>query len=198
MNLKIKDLIYRVDGLMPRNECIYFINLFEKYSNIAINESSTKYLIGKNPYVKYDNYKALSLTDNSDNPELQSACELAWSYVSLMIEKYVFYLKLNISEVINKDFINSTTSLRILKYNVNEYIEDHLDVSPNIRGSCTINLNENYEGGEFSFFSGKHFELLKTGDGIIFPAEPIWIHGTKKITFGTRYSISCFLQSNLP
>ena len=28
---------------------------------------------------------------------------------------------------------------------------------------------------------------------MIFPAEPIWIHGTEPITKGVRYSINCFL-----
>ena len=29
---------------------------------------------------------------------------------------------------------------------------------------------------------------------MLFPAEPIWIHGTEPITKGTRYSINCFLH----
>ena len=29
----------------------------------------------------------------------------------------------------------------------------------------------------------------------MFPAEPIFIHGTKKITKGTRYRINCFLYN---
>ena len=28
---------------------------------------------------------------------------------------------------------------------------------------------------------------------MIFPAEPIWIHGTDPVTKGTRYCINCFL-----
>ena len=37
-------------------------------------------------------------------------------------------------------------------------------------------------------------KIFKTGDAIIFPAEPIWIHGTEPITKGSRYSINCFLH----
>ena len=29
---------------------------------------------------------------------------------------------------------------------------------------------------------------------MIFPAEPIWVHGTEPITKGTRYCINCFLE----
>ena len=33
---------------------------------------------------------------------------------------------------------------------------------------------------------------------MIFPAEPIWIHGTEPITEGTRYAINCFLRQGQP
>ena len=36
--------------------------------------------------------------------------------------------------------------------------------------------------------------IYKTGDAMIFPAEPIWIHGTEPITKGIRYSVNCFLK----
>ena len=58
-----------------------------------------------------------------------------------------------------------------------------------------LNLNEDYEGGEFRFFDGQIKEVFKTGDAMLFPAEPIWIHGTEPVTKGTRYSINCFLHS---
>jgi hypothetical protein len=29
---------------------------------------------------------------------------------------------------------------------------------------------------------------------MLFPAEPVWIHGTEPITKGARYSINCFLR----
>jgi predicted 2-oxoglutarate/Fe(II)-dependent dioxygenase YbiX len=45
------------------------------------------------------------------------------------------------------------------------------------------------------FLMVKLKEKFKTGDAMIFPAEPIWIHGTEPITKGVRYSVNCFLQS---
>ena len=75
-------------------------------------------------------------------------------------------------------------------------IIDHSDVDYRTRASCTLNLNEDYEGGEFRFFNGQIKESFKTGDAILFPAEPIWIHGTEPIIKGTRYAINCFLHMN--
>jgi hypothetical protein len=39
-----------------------------------------------------------------------------------------------------------------LEYDVGQFIEDHSDIGSNIRASCTLNLNEDYEGGDFRFF----------------------------------------------
>ena len=72
---------------------------------------------------------------------------------------------------------------------------NHTDHAPYIYGSCTFNLNEEYEGGEFAFFTGKKKIKLKRGDALIFPADHYWVHEVKPITKGVRYSTNCFLQS---
>ena len=91
--------------------------------------------------------------------------------------------------------ISDSYNIRILKYEKGQSIKDHIDVAGSIRASCTLNLNEDYEGGEFRFFNGQEKISFKTGDALIFPAEPIWIHGTEPITKGVRYSINCFLHA---
>ena len=112
-----------------------------------------------------------------------------------MITNYVLNIQKNICPTFDNTSMIITDNIRILKYKKGECIEDHSDLGGNIRASCTLNLNENYEGGEFRFFNGQIKESFKTGDAMLFPAEPIWIHGTEPVTKGTRYSINCFLQS---
>ena len=90
--------------------------------------------------------------------------------------------------------MSQSSNIRILKYKQGDYIKDHLDYDGTVRASCTLNLNEDYEGGEFRFFNGQVKRSFKTGDAMLFPAEPIWIHGTEPITKGIRYSINCFLH----
>lgn len=196
MNLKIKDLIFRQNNLVPKDKCKYFIDIFEKYKDKSNFEGSVKYIEEKNNERVVDNFKCLNLSNfyKIDN-ELKKAADLASFYISLMVLNYTNFLKINISKFITDKYINKTSNIRILKYSKGEQIIDHLDVNFGIRGSCTLNLNENYEGGEFTFFSNKHIETFKTGDAMVFPAEPIWIHGTKPILLGNRYSINCFLKS---
>jgi predicted 2-oxoglutarate/Fe(II)-dependent dioxygenase YbiX len=120
-----------------------------------------------------------------------------------MIANYVLYIKSKkISPTFSDILINSSHNIRILKYKKGQSIKDHTDlnikvnnIDVNVKASCTLNLNEDYEGGEFRFFDGQIKEVFKTGDAMLFPAEPIWIHGTEPITKGTRYSINCFLHS---
>ena len=198
MDLKIKDLIYRQNNLVPKDKCKYFVDTFEKYKDKSDFESSLKYTEeAKKNERERDNFKCLNLSDfYKTDIEIKKAADLASFYISLMILNYTNFLKVNISKFITDRYINKTSNIRILKYSVGEQIIDHLDVNSNTRASCTLNLNEEYTGGEFTFFSGKHIETFKTGDAMIFPAEPIWIHGTKPILSGTRYSINCFLKSS--
>lgn len=197
MNLKIKELIFRQNNLLPKDKCKYFIDIFEKYVDPIARENSVKFIEGKNFFRKNDNYKVLNLSKNYKNEEIKKAADLAVFYISIMVLNYTNFLKIKISKAITDYWINSTANIRILKYSKGEQIIDHLDIDPHIRASCTLNLNEEYTGGEFIFFSNKHVETFKTGDAMIFPAEPIWVHGTKPIINGERYSINCFLKSDL-
>ena len=198
MNLKIIDLIYRKNKFLSKEQCNYFINIFEKHKNFSFNEKSSKYIEGKINFDKKDNYMSLDLSkDRYEHKEINEALLKAWEYIVLAVESYIKHLQLNISFAINGHFINSTSNIRILKYPKGSNITDHLDIGikRNNRASCTINLNEEYLGGEFTFFSGKHVETFKTGDLMVFPADIIWIHGTKPIISGTRYAINCFLHN---
>jgi hypothetical protein len=196
MDIKIKELIYRKNSIMPKDTCSYFINLFEKHADKYLEESSEKYVKGKPVSHEKDNFKVLNLSIlGKENKEIEQAKSLAFRFIEMMILNYTQFLKINVCPVINTKWWSTSSNIRVLRYNVGEQIKDHLDVNNKNRASCTINLNEDYEGGEFTFFSGKEEYVLKTGDSILFPAEPIFVHGTKKITKGTRYSINCFLHS---
>jgi len=193
-NYKISDLKYRINNLVPKNTCQKIIEVFEKYPELNSTESSYKFKTKKR---EVDNFRCLNLSQiTNPNNDIIYALNESKKYISIMITNYVLYIK---SKKISPDFndclIKSTDNIRILKYNVGQCIKDHTDVDPTIRASCTLNLNESYEGGEFRFFNGQIKEIFTTGDAMIFPAEPIWIHGTEPITKGVRYSINCFLKS---
>tara|TARA_R100001143_G_C3334731_1_gene121222 strand:+ start:59 stop:658 length:600 start_codon:yes stop_codon:yes gene_type:complete len=195
-NHKIADLKYRINGLVPENLCKKFINLIEKYPELCIRESSYKYQTEK---TEEDNYRCLNLSRiKNPNDEVLECFAIANQYINIMVTNYVLYIKSQkIGPTFTNHMIDASQDVRILKYKEGECIKDHADVDLRIRASCTLNLNENYEGGEFRFFDGQIKESFKTGDAMLFPAEPIWIHGTEPITKGTRYALNCFLEKSV-
>ena len=190
---KITDLKFHINNLVPKHICKKLINIYEKYSELCILECSYKFKSQKH---EQDNYSTLNLSRiKNPNKDTKEALEICKTYISIMISNYVFYIKKNICPNFSNIHISKTHNIRILKYDVGQCIKDHSDIDSNVRASCTLNLNEDYEGGEFRFFDGQIKHSFKTGDAMIFPAEPIWIHGTEPITKGARYSINCFLHT---
>jgi len=192
--LDIRQLIYRQEKLITKNQCSYFIDFFEKHVDKSTTEGSTKYKVEEIKHEE-DNFLCLNLSRLYNKPGFKEVSDVAFSLISTMVLNYTQYLKINITPAVVGEFMQKTNNIRIMRYKIGQEIKDHLDIgTTNNRASCTINLNSNYEGGEFSFFSGKHLLNLKEGDGIIFPAEQIWIHGVRPVTKGTRYAINCFLS----
>lgn len=193
--IQLTELIYRKENLVSKEHCKYFIDIFEKHVNKSFPEGSAKYFPNQPLTHVEDNFLALNLSREYHNDlEIKEAAELAFYYIKTMVINYTQYLKIKITPAINSYCMEATDHIRIMRYQEGQEIKDHLDAgTSNNRASCTLNLNSDYEGGEFSFFSGKHLLNLKEGEGMIFPAEQIWVHGVRPVTKNTRYSINCFL-----
>jgi hypothetical protein len=190
-NYKISDLKFRINNLVPQKICEKLINIFKKYPELHIRENSYKF---KRKEKKEDNYSCFNLSVLAKmDSSFEKPLDLAKKYIAIMIANYVLHIK-KMFPTFDDSLFKTTRNIRILRYQVGECIEDHSDAGDYIRGSCTLNLNQDYEGGEFRFFDGKKKISLKTGDSIFFPADIIWVHGTEPITKGTRYSINCFLS----
>lgn len=189
---KITDLKFHINKLVPKEVCKYFINVYENNSKYEGLESSYKHETKKN---EQDNFKCINLTTLAmENKNFIEPLEIAKKYINIMITNYVLNIQKNICSTFDSLHIKNSFNIRILKYEKGQCIKDHTDIEGTVRASCTLNLNEDYEGGEFRFFNGRIKHSFKTGDAMIFPAEPIWIHGTEPIIKGVRYSINCFLE----
>jgi len=190
---KISDLKFRIDKLVPVDVCKYFIDFYENNTKHATAEQSYKF---QSKQKAWDNYRCINLTSLYERDKsFVKPLDLAKRYITLMITNYSMYIQREICSTYDMNLISNSYNIRILKYEKGQSIKDHVDVAGTIRASCTLNLNEDYEGGEFRFFNGQEKITFKTGDALIFPAEPIWIHGTEPITKGVRYSINCFLHA---
>ena len=198
---KISDLKYRINGLVPKEVCEYFIKVFEENPDFIEKENSYKF---KSNRSEQDDYLALNLSNSTlKDKKFKVVLNRALFYINIMMQNYVLYIKNGISPDFSDVFFKHTNAVRILKYNTGAFIKDHsdsghdhVDVAGTLtRGSCTLNLNEDYEGGTFKFFNGQIKEDFKTGDAMFFPADTFWLHGTEPVTKGTRYCINCFLHA---
>lgn len=84
----------------------------------------------------------------------------------------------------------------LLRYNVGSFYAPHTDDHINVKRtvSCSFALNDDYEGGEFSFFKGKLKYNLKKGDALMFPSNFVYPHEVMLVKKGTRYSIVTWLS----
>ena len=188
---KIIDLKYHIKELLNKKICDELIEFYENNKNLTIPEKSYKFDYGK---ILEDNCSFLNLSQHTDNLNFKKPYETIVQYLKVVLANYEMYIKNNFFPSYKNIFMTHTDNIRIIKYEVGQSIKDHTDVAPNIRGSLTINLNDDYQGGEFRFFGGKVKLNLSAGEAMLFPAEPIWIHGTEPVTKGARYAINCFLK----
>lgn len=91
--------------------------------------------------------------------------------------------------------IREDSGYELLRYNVGEFYVEHTDsFKEQPRAiSCIISLNDDYVGGEVSFFSRELNYKLKKGSVIMFPSNFMYPHEIQKVISGTRYSIITWL-----
>ena len=91
------------------------------------------------------------------------------------------------------DYINvkGDTGYILLKYNTGDYVREHVDTwaAENRTLSCSMILNDEYDGGELAFFDGKYKLNPKKGDIVIFPSSFTYPHQVLPVTSGTRYAV---------
>jgi predicted 2-oxoglutarate/Fe(II)-dependent dioxygenase YbiX len=91
--------------------------------------------------------------------------------------------------------IDIDTGYQILRYNESEFYSQHTDSFKDQQRSvsCSIQLNEDYEGGEFAFFDREVVIKSSTGSAIMFPSNFMYPHEVMPVMKGTRYSIITWL-----
>ena len=186
MDTKLTDLIYHQPKFLTAEECDYLIN----ESNSRSNEYELEHCF--EAVTRIDTYS----TFNKVNLKIGSE---GWNIVHTATEKMInqyhdFLDSFGAFHVGYRDALNFSHQYRLLKYETGAKIHMHIDHEPYIYGSCTFNLNDDYDGGEFAWFRGKHKLKLGRGDALIFPADYFWVHEVLPVTSGTRYSTNSFLM----
>ena len=192
---KIIDQKFHLKGLINKDICNQLIQFYEDNLQDVTPEESYKFNEDESLNKKVeDNCGFLNISRLRHQEKYKESYKIILKYLRITLVNHAMYIRNNLCPTYENIFMNHTDNIRIIKYGVGESIKDHTDVGGTIRGSLTINLNDDYEGGEFRFFGGKVKISLSAGEAMLFPAEPLWIHGTEPVTKGARYTINCFLR----
>jgi hypothetical protein len=91
--------------------------------------------------------------------------------------------------------VDIDTGYQLLRYKEGQFYSEHTDsyVTEQRSVSCSIQLNEDYDGGEFAFFGQEMMIRSKTGSVIMFPSNFMYPHEVMEVKRGTRYSIVTWL-----
>jgi hypothetical protein len=91
--------------------------------------------------------------------------------------------------------IGIDTGYELLRYREGEFYIQHTDSFKEQQRSlsCSFQLNEDYEGGEFALFDREMMIRTKPGSAIVFPSNFMYPHEIMPVIRGTRYSIITWL-----
>jgi hypothetical protein len=182
----ITDLIYRVPDFLSTDECQMLIDEYELRNEEHNYERCPDANTGEDIY---STFKRITLEQGTD------CFNLIHRKTEEAINSYLDYLEgFNSFHMpqLRKSFLYSHM-YRLLKYDVGNKIHPHSDHDPYVYGSITFNLNDDYTGGNFKFFNGKHEVSLKKGEMMIWPADYFWVHEVTPVESGCRYSTNGFL-----
>lgn len=87
--------------------------------------------------------------------------------------------------------ISQDAGYELLRYKQGCFYKEHIDSFTEMfrSVSCSLLLNDDFDGGEFAFFDGSEIYKLGKGDVLMFPSNFMYPHEVKKVNLGTRYSI---------
>jgi len=100
-------------------------------------------------------------------------------------------LLLKYNEFAPYSVIQKDTGYVLLEYGEGCFYTQHTDhfAAHSRTISCSLNLNDDYTGGEFTFFDDRISYKLGKGDVLMFPSNFMYPHAIKPVLSGTRYSI---------
>lgn len=187
LSRNLEDYIIKFPNAIPHDLCDAII---KEYSNTDLWQSTT---IGKNLQVDTTirdvNTILISREDiiglNYDvRKELDNR---VFVHVNEAMKKY--------NEKFSFALIDSDSGYELLRYNVGQKYVQHVDHFKEVPRtiSCIIGLNDEYEGGEFTFFDKELSMKVEKGTILMFPSNFQYPHSVEPVTAGTRYSIVTWL-----
>lgn len=189
--MDMRDQILWIKNALSEQQCAELISEYEQRSAHSEIERCLHANTGR---LQASTFRKVMLAENSENwHTVFSATESAiQQWIQHLSEFGAFHLPAL------RVLLKCSHQYRLMKYLPGGWIHPHIDGNPYINASCTFQLNDEFEGGEFWFWNGQHRIRMRRGDALIFPAGPFWVHEVRNITEGVRYSVNSFILSASP
>ena len=165
MNLlknRIEDFIKVYDNVMSHELCDQIIEEFEND-----DWENSKIVKDKSVNTEIRNCSTLAMYNqkvNNRNPEYRKRLDIkTFHCMCTALQKYK-------DNFVTLDVANDT-GYNILKYTEGQFFAQHTDSYQNREVTCSLMLNDDYEGGEFAFFDQQIQFKLKKGQAIMFPSN---------------------------
>jgi hypothetical protein len=179
--LKLEDFIHVFEDMMPDYVCENIINEYKDCDEWEQSGIAS----GINPAIRSSHAIAIS-SKSSVEKNIDKRTELDTIIYNVTNNCLKQYRRIH-----NTLDIDIDTGYDLLRYKTGEYYSEHTDSFQKQQRSisCSILLNDDYDGGEFAFFNREMIIKCKKGSAIIFPSNFMFPHEIMPVIDGTRYSI---------
>ena len=179
----IKDYILVLKNIIPENLCDDILNEYKNSDEWLITKVGPDAQIEKETRNCTSLEMSLDTTIKKNKNIRKNLDDKVFECTKNAIKKY--------NEKFKYAFISKDTGYELLKYEKGGFYKQHVDSFTNTPRtiSCSFTLNNDFKGGEFSFFNNEIIYKLKKGSAIMFPSNFLYPHSVLPIIQGTRYSI---------
>ena len=191
LSLKLEDYIIVVEDALTHTLCDDILKEYaysDEWNQGKLSNLNNELTVVKSKRDCFTIFLSGNETINKNYNIRKKIDEEIFKCVGKAVEKY--------KNKFNEFIISNDSGYQLLKYEKNGFIENHIDslaANEHRTLSCSLILNDNFEGGEFSFFNNKLKYKLKKGSAILFPSNFMYPHSILPIKKGIRYSIITWL-----
>jgi predicted 2-oxoglutarate/Fe(II)-dependent dioxygenase YbiX len=180
----LQDYIKVFENIVPLDLCNALCNEFVN-SDEWVDTAIGSYSETVNKSIRSATAIAMSRQEVIDrNREVRAQLDASlFNAVGAAIQKYADLYPLS---GITKD-----SGYELLRYETGQFFTQHTDSSEKYNRciSCSLVLNDEYEGGDFAFFDRKMISKTPKGSALLFPSNFMYPHEILPVTSGTRYSV---------
>lgn len=179
---KLEDFITVYENAIPEELCDRILNQYKDDPQFEVAQ-----ILGGAVVTDKRNCKLIGISDSDVISKNH--------FIRKKIDDDIFEIVSKIIDDIRTKFptlvISKDTGYGLLRYDTGGFYTQHTDsYTQEPRAiSCSLCLNDDYEGGEFAFFDRDLKYKLKKGSIIAFPSNHMFPHEIMPITEGVRYSI---------